>query len=307
MANRDLGHIPRIIVLCGPTAVGKTRVSIELAKYFNTEIVSADSRQFYRELNAAVGKPTREELEAVRHHFINHLSIFQEYSAGKFQEEAWALLPKLFRNYKNVVAVGGSGLYLKAMTEGLADFPVVPPSVKLAVLEDLNTKGLNYLLLELAEKDPEYYAVVDRHNSRRVCRAIEVIRTSGVPFSHWKKGARPLPFLAEIVPIKLSLDRQELYEKINQRVEGFIQAGLKEEAVQWLPYRHLKALQTLGYPEMFDFLEGKADWLTTVEKIKQHNRNYAKRQETWLKKYVQGPTFHPGDTDGILQYLAMRG
>jgi len=293
---------PTLLVVCGPTAVGKTAVGVSLAQQWQTEIISTDSRQFYREMNAATGKPSEHERAQAVHHFIDNLSIHDPYSAGQYEIEVTHLLQSLFKQYPIVLAVGGSGLYFKAITQGLDSFPPVDPEVKSELLHEWKTGGLEPLLIELKNQDPLYYEKVDRQNSRRVLRALEVIRSSGQPFSAFQGlGATTKPY--RIVYLRLGMERQELYARINHRVDEFIALGLFEEAEKLYPFRQLPALQTPGYKEAFDFLEGKLSRVETIDKIKQHNRNYAKRQETWLRQQVGGTVYHPGDLEGIIKSL----
>jgi tRNA dimethylallyltransferase len=291
-----------LIVICGPTAVGKTAVSVDLAETFRSEIISTDSRQFYREMNAATAKPALHELHRIKHHFINSRSIHEEYSAGMFEQDASKLLETLFSSLKLVFAVGGSGLYVKALTEGLDDFPDVDSAITDSLSLHFQQHGIGELQKELQEKDPEYYNQTDVHNPRRVLRALGVIRQTGLPFSSFHGNEKQKKSF-NIVYLRLGLPREELYQRINLRVNSFLELGLIEEAISLFPFRHLKALQTVGYSEMFDHIEGKYSLDEALDKIRQHSRNYAKRQETWLKKYVGGPVFRPDDAKGIQEYL----
>jgi len=294
---------PRLIVICGPTAVGKTALSIQLAKELKTVILSADSRQFYKELNAATAKPTPEELSAVKHYFIDSLSIFDNYSAGQFERDTTTLLHALFKTRRDVIVVGGSGLYIKALVQGIDDFPEVETFHADALQQLLDTKGLAFLQNELKEKDPNYFKEVDLNNSRRVLRALAVIRQSNQPYSSFLKSQRNERDF-QTVYVRLGINRKSLYERIDNRVYTFMEMGLLEEAQNLHPYKHLKALQTVGYTELFDFFEGKYSTMEeAIEKIKQHSRNYAKRQETWLNRQVSGPIWMPTDYEGIFKYL----
>jgi tRNA dimethylallyltransferase len=296
-----------LIVVCGPTAVGKTALVIQLALRLKTEIISTDSRQFYNELNAATGKPDKAELAMVRHHFINCRSIKEAYSAGAYEADALALLSELYKVRDVVIAVGGSGLYFKALSEGLDHFPVISQELRKALNDQAGTvHGLNLLIEELKDKDPAYYEQVDRMNPRRIIRALEVIRSSGKPYTDFKtESAQKRDF--KIHYIRLQLPREELYKKINLRVEGFVDSGLLDEVKSLMKFRNFEALQTPGYREMFEFLDGDCSLDYAIDKIKQHNRNYAKRQETWLNKMVPEPKFHPMEFENIIQYLLGRG
>jgi tRNA dimethylallyltransferase len=283
--------------------VGKTAVGIQLAERLGTEILSTDSRQFYREMQAATGKPTVEELARVPHHFIDNLSIFDAYSAGRYEAEAMALLETLFGRVPVVLAVGGSGLYFQALTTGLDAYPEVLPGMREQLMAELEIRGLPALLAELEAGDPQYYATVDRSNARRIVRALEVMRSSGQPFSGFQGQSRtPRPY--RVVYLRLGMDRQTLYERIDRRVEGFVAMDLFGEAERLYPHRALPALQTPGYREAFDYLDGRMSREQAIEKILQHNRNYAKRQETWLRQQVGGQVFHPEDEGGILSFMA---
>jgi len=300
--SREIIQNKRLIIICGPTAVGKTALSIQLAQHFGTSIISADSRQFYREMNAATAKPTSEELSAAKHHFIDSLSIHDEYSAGHFERDVLNLLDQLFETRDDVILVGGSGLYIKAITDGLDAFPDVEPHH----LDDLNAllerHGIQALQQELQLKDSVYYDQVDTQNAHRLIRALSVIRQSGRPFSSFRsEGSAERPF--QITFVRLGMDRTALYDRINARVDSFLDMGLLAEAELLYPHRHLTALQTVGYTEMFDHMEGKYTLPEALDKIRQHTRNYAKRQETWLRKQIGEPIWHPADVHAILDFL----
>ncbi len=295
----------KLFVICGPTAVGKTALSIALAEKYNTEIISADSRQFYKEMDAGTAKPSARELIAVKHHFINSLSIHQEYSAGQYERDALAILDKLFTRHQVVFAVGGSGLYLKALTEGLNDFPDIPQHIVDSLNDEVQIDGLGNLALELSERDPEYFAIVDKDNPHRVIRALSVIRATGQTFSSFRV-ADPMERPFDIHYIRLGLDREALYARINNRVNDFLDNGLIEECRLLYPYRNLKSLQTVGYTEVFDYFNGLYPSLeVAIDKIRQHTRNYAKRQETWLRKHVQEPIYSPLQKDRIVEEVAL--
>lgn len=272
-----------LIIIAGPTASGKTAASIEAAKYFNTEIISADSRQFYKEMNIGTAKPSPEELSAVPHHFIDFLPLEEKWSAAKFEKEALNLLEKLFKKHDVVICTGGSGLYIKALTEGFDEMPSGLEKERKALTQELKEKGLSPLLQELKHKDPEYYAAVDKNNRQRIIRALEVMRGTGKPFSEFRKGERKeRPF--NIVKTALKMNRDQLYDRINKRVDEMIEAGLFEEAEKLYPKRELNALQTVGYTEIFDYMEGKYDREEAIRLIKRNTRRYAKRQITLFNK-----------------------
>lgn len=273
----------KLFVIVGPTAVGKTALSIALAKHLGTEIVSADSRQVYQEMEIGTAKPSAEELKEVRHHFINSHSIHQDFNAGQYEREAYPLLQALFKAHDHVVMVGGSGLYIKALIDGFDEIPEVPDSVRQAIEEQYANSGISWLQTELARLDPDLYKTIDQQNPHRLIRALEVIMFSGQSIQHFRgKVKREHAF--EVIKIGLELEREALYERINKRMDIMIEQGLFEEAERLFPLRHLNALQTVGYQEIFDFLEGKYDKTEAVRLLKQHSRHYAKRQLTWFKR-----------------------
>lgn len=272
-----------LIVICGPTAVGKTAVGIKLAKHFGTEIISADSRQFYREMNIGTAKPLVAELASVPHHFINNLSITDKYTAGDYEKQALTVLENIFQKRNVAVMVGGSGLFIKAVCEGFDSFQNMVKEVDAAILEKIKSMLLTDLQNEVAKLDPEYYDKVDRNNSRRLQRALEVIYTTGKKYSEQRTGERAQRNFNSI-KIGLELPREQLYNRINNRVDEMLKAGLWGEATTLYPYRHLQTLQTVGYQEVFDCLDNKYTKAEAIEKIKQNTRNYAKRQMTWFKK-----------------------
>ncbi len=283
-----------LIVVGGPTASGKTELAIRLARHFQTEIISCDSRQFFRELRIGTAVPSPAELAQAPHHFIGHLSIQDTYNVGDFEREALQLLGRLFQEQEVVVLTGGSGLYLKALCEGLDEFPAVEPAVRKEVEDLYREEGLPALQAELAAVDPDYFAEVDRQNPHRLIRAIAVFRASGRPFSSFRSGApAPRPFVP--VYMQTHWPRATLYERINRRVDLMMEAGLLDEARQLYPYRDLTPLQTVGYQELFAHFEGKSPLSEAVELIKRNTRRYAKRQLTWLRR--DGYWKHIGSKD----------
>jgi tRNA dimethylallyltransferase len=272
-----------LIVIGGPTASGKTAMAIELARAFSTEIVSADSRQFYREMRIGTARPTEAELAQARHHFIADRSVTEPLSAGAFEREALVVLDRIFAEHPVAILVGGSGLYLRAVTEGLDEFPTVPPAIT-AELEQLYARaGLPALQQELAERDPDYYAEVDRQNHRRLLRALAICRASGRPYSSFRRQA---PADRSFTPLFLYPDwpRAALYARIDARVDAMFAAGLVAEARRLYPWRTYKALQTVGYQELFAYFAGETDLETARALIKRNTRRYAKRQLTWLRR-----------------------
>lgn len=272
-----------LIVIVGPTAIGKTAAAIQLAQNFNTVILSADSRQFYREMSVGTAKPTTQELAAAQHYFINSHSITEPFSVGDFEKQGLALLDELFKIHDTIIMVGGSGLYIKAICDGFDNIPVADEGVRERLNAELETKGLAYLQKKLKEADPDYYAEVDINNPQRVIRALEVFESTGNPFSSYRVAAtNTRPF--NIIKIALDMPRELLYNRINQRVDIMVKQGFLDEVKSLLPYRHLNALNTVGYSEIFDYLDGKIDLKTAIENIKQNTRRFAKRQLTWFRK-----------------------
>lgn len=291
-----------LVSVVGPTAVGKTTAAIQLATYFKTEIVSADSRQFYREMNIGTAKPGNHELALVPHHFINSHAVDAVYSAGDFERDALRLLETLFQTHDVVLLVGGSGLFVRALTEGLDDLPEAPNAIRQQLNAVLADEGLPALQNRLKAIDPQHYAQMDFQNPQRVVRALEVYETTGKSISEFqqqKQAARPF----DVITIGLNDDRAVLYNRINQRVDLMMERGLLAEAQSLSAYRHHPALRTVGYAEIFDFLDGVCTLEAAVEKIKQNSRRYAKRQITWFKKYGNTHWFAPKELDKIKHYL----
>ncbi len=276
---------PVLLTIAGPTAVGKTALCVQLARQLGTEIVSADSRQFFRELSIGTAKPTAAETQGVPHHFIDSHSISEDYSAGRFATDCQAVLTGLFRHYPVVILTGGSGLYVQAVTDGLDELPSVPPEVRAQLHAELAAHGLPPLVAELAETDPVAHARIDQQNPQRVVRALEVTRATGRPFSSFHSAAPPPENpLFRNVKVALSRERLALYQRIDQRVEHMLAAGLLAEVRTLLPYRHHHALQTVGYQEIFGYLDGAYDWAEAVRLLQRNTRRYAKRQLSWLRR-----------------------
>ncbi|WP_103327380.1 tRNA (adenosine(37)-N6)-dimethylallyltransferase MiaA [Bacteroidetes bacterium endosymbiont of Geopemphigus sp.] len=293
---------PILITIIGPTAVGKTSLSLDLAKKLSCEIVSYDARQFYRELKIGTSPPDEKALKSVRHHFIGHLSIYQTYTSGDFEKEALRKLDELFAKYSTVLMVGGSGLYEKALIQGLDIFPEVPLEIHKALHEIFKKKGLAPLQKELKHFDPFYYHQADLYNPQRLIRALGVIRASGQPFSSFRTGLRTRrPF--RVIKIGLHLSRQALYLRINKRVDQMIQEGLLQEAKTYHPYKYLNPLQTVGYRELFSYFEGLSTLENAIEEIKKNTRRYAKRQLTWYRKDQEVNWFFPDQKDEILNCI----
>lgn len=272
-----------LLTIVGPTAIGKTRMAIALATHFGTEILSCDSRQFFKELRIGTAVPSAGELMAVPHHFIQHKSIFEAYSVGDFERDAIALLDKLFKKHDVVVMVGGSGLYAKAIIDGLDDFPEVDEVIRQELNEAYVQKGIEYLQELLKTLDEVQYNQMDVQNPQRLIRALEVCRASGKPYSSFlQRKEKQRDFTS--VQIGLTADRTEVYERINKRVGMMLEEGLLIEAQDMMPYKHLNALQTVGYKELFSFFEGECSFEAAIEAIKMNTRRFAKRQFTWFQK-----------------------
>lgn len=284
-----------LLVVIGPTAIGKTALAIQLAQHFQCEIISCDSRQFFKEMTLGTAVPSPEELAAVPHHFIQHISIQDSYSVGDFERDAIAHLDRLFEKNKVQVMVGGSGLYVNAILEGLDEFPDIDPRIREELNQALEEKGLPYLQAQLKELDPVHYEKVALDNPQRVTRALEVSIGTGQPYSSFlakKKVKR------NFVPIVIGLEapREIMYERINKRVDLMLQGGLLEEVKALLPYQELNALQTVGYRELFHYFNGEGTLEEAIEEIKKNTRRFAKRQITWFKR-TPNATWYGYQTD----------
>jgi tRNA dimethylallyltransferase len=282
-----------IIVIAGPTAAGKTACAISLAQHFNTEIISADSRQCYREMKIGVARPLEEELAAVKHYFIASHSVTEDLNAGSFEKYALAAAGEIFQKNKVAVMVGGTGLYIKAFCEGIDPMPVVPDEVRQQVSEGYAQKGLIWLQKELQQKDPAFWQVAEQQNPQRLMRALEVLYATGqsiMAYRTAKKTERPF----RIIKIGLELPKEALHQRIHLRVDGMMQEGLLEEVRSLVPYRSHNALQTVGYKEIFEQIDGKISLEEAVALIKTNTRHYAKRQMTWFKKDKEIEWMAPG-------------
>jgi len=294
-----------LVVIAGPTAVGKTELCIKLAQKLNSEIISADSRQFFKELSIGTAKPTTKELQGAKHHFIDFISVAEEFSAGRFEVAALTLLRKLFKNSDTVLMTGGSGLYIQAVCKGMNDIPEVDLSFRKELYEELDNHGLDPLLEELKVKDSQYYEIVDRNNPQRIIRALEICRGIGEPYSAFRTDTH-VERNFEIIKIGLELQRDVLFKRIDRRVDQMIEQGLVEEAKNHYNYRHLNALKTVGYKEIFGFIEQNYDLNEAIRLIKRNTRRYAKRQLTWFKKDEDFDWFQPDDIAGILNHIRSR-
>tara|TARA_R110002020_G_scaffold274311_12_gene489455 strand:+ start:937 stop:1845 length:909 start_codon:yes stop_codon:yes gene_type:complete len=272
-----------LVTIVGPTGIGKTALAIKIAQHFNTEIISADSRQFFKEMKIGTAVPETEELNAAKHHFIQHISIKDPYSVGEFEKEAIDKLDNLFESHNILVMAGGSGLYVNAVLQGLDDFPPIEEGIRDNLSQDLENYGIEHLQNQLKERDPEYAKIVDLNNPQRVLRALEVCISSEKPYSSFlAKNKVKRNFKA--IKIGLTADRQLIYDRINRRVDIMLEKGLEEEARKLHELKHLNALQTVGYKELFEYFEGKTDLETAVTEIKKNTRRFAKRQLTWYRK-----------------------
>ena len=272
-----------LINIIGPTAIGKTALAITLAKYFKTEIISCDSRQFYKEMTIGTAVPTEEELAQVPHHFIQHLSIFEDYSVGKFEREAIDFLSSFLKNKNIIIMVGGSGLYNDAILRGLDDFPEVSPQLREELNKLYKSEGITPLQEKLKEIDPSYYDKVDLQNPQRIIRALEVSLSTNIPYSSFlDKKSTIRDFIS--ISIGLNAPREIIYDRINNRLEIMLHQGLLQEIENLFPYRGLNALQTVGYREFFEFWEKKTSLCEAIEKAKMNTRRFAKRQLTWFNK-----------------------
>jgi len=272
-----------LIVITGPTGVGKTAVAIKLAQHLQCDIINADSRQIYRGIPICTAAPTPQELAAARHHFVAIKDLTEGYSAAQFEADVMALLPSLWRQGDHVVMCGGSMLYVDAVCRGIDQLPDITPQVRTAVKDKLHQEGLESLVRELEQLDPQYAATVDRKNTSRVCHAVEICRQAGVPYSTLRSGnAKQRDF--NIIKLALNVERDVLYSRINTRVDRMIEAGLEQEARSVYHLRHLNSLNTVGMKEMFAIFDGTMDRHTAIERMKKNTRVYAKKQLTWYKR-----------------------
>ncbi len=291
-----------LLVLLGPTGVGKTALSLQLAERLQCPILSADSRQLYRDMPIGTAAPTPEELSRVRHYFVGTLDLTDYYSAARYEEEAIALLDKLFTQHDTLLLTGGSMMYIDAVCNGIDEIPTISNDVRNQTIHDYKQLGLEALLKELALRDPVFYEQVDRKNPKRVIHALEICRMMGCTYSSLRTHSRKdRPF--ERVKIGLSLPREELYRRINDRVDEMMREGLEAEARRLYPFRSLNSLNTLGYKEMFAYFEGTYDLPTAIEKIKRNTRIYSRKQMTWFKRDDTIAWFSPQDMNGIWAYI----
>jgi tRNA dimethylallyltransferase len=291
-----------LIVIVGPTAIGKTALSIALAQHFNTEIFSADSRQFFREMTIGTAKPSADELKSVPHHFINSHGITDPINVGTFEKIAVSAINKAFETHNVLVLAGGSGLYIDAVCKGFDELPEADSTVRETLNALYQTNGISGLQQLLAEKDPEYFSVMDTANPQRLMRALEVCLVTNNTYTYYRKGqAKHRTF--NCIKIGLATERAILYDQINKRVDAMIQNGLVNEVRSLIPYKHLNALQTVGYKELFDYFDNKTELATAVELIKQNTRRFAKRQLTWFRRDTSINWFEPSQVNEVISFL----
>ena len=294
-----------LIVVVGPTAIGKTELAIELAKFYQTEIISADSRQFFKEMNIGTAKPSPTELETVPHHFINSHSVKTLFSTGDFEVEALELMNQLYQKHNVLIMVGGSGLYINALCNGLDDLPEIDLNIRTELNQLFEAEGLATIQTQLQKLDPEYYAKVDQNNPQRMIRGLEIVLSTGKKLSSLLTASKKTrPF--NIIKIGLNTDRAILYQRINDRVDSMMELGLLDEVRQLLPYRNYNALNTVGYTELFEYLDEKTDLASAVAMIKQNTRRFAKRQLTWFRRDEETKWFEPNDKQAVLNFLKLK-
>ncbi len=294
----------KVIIIVGPTAIGKTALSIKIAQLLNTEIISCDSRQFYKELLVGAAPPSEQELSQVKHHFIQHLSVKEDYNAGAFELDAIAKIEELHQKKDTVVIVGGSGLYVNAICKGFDKMPKIPTHIRTALNDEFHKKGIIWLQEKVKEIDPVFFESCDTKNPQRLLRALEIHKATGEKFSSFKSDtAKVRPF--EIIKIGLTIDRALLYERINTRVDKMLENGLLEEVELLIPFQEKNALQTVGYKEIFAFYNNECSLEKAVENIKQNTRRFAKRQLTWFRKDENTKWFEPNQLDEIKRFIGV--
>ena len=291
-----------LIVITGPTAVGKTALCLDVAKHFHIPIINADSRQIFRELKIGTAPPTEAQMQQVHHDFVGILGLDDYYSASLFEQQVLELLGRQFLSSDYALMAGGSMMYIDAVCDGIDDIPTIDDQTRTMMKQRLADEGLEALCEELRQRDPEYYEIVDRQNPRRVVHALEICLMTGKTYTSFRKREkRQRPF--SIIKVGLNRPREELYERINRRVDQMMADGLLEEAKALYPKRHLNALNTVGYKELFDYIDGRWPLEEAVERIKGNTRRYARKQLTWYKKDEQIRWFHPDDTEQIINYI----
>ena len=291
-----------LITIACPTAIGKTALAIEVARHYQTEIISADSRQCFKEITIGVAKPSATELKEVKHHFINSHSIHETVTAASYEKYTLEKAAELFQQHDVVVMVGGTGLYIKAFCEGMDEIPAVDETLRQELQQNYQQHGIEWLQQQLQQYDPLFAEKGEMQNPQRMLRALEVVRSTGSSILHFRKGAKQQRDF-NIIKIGLDLPREELYQRINHRVDVMMDEGLLQEAKEVYPLRHLNALQTVGYRELFDFFDGNMSLEKAIDKIKQNSRHYAKRQLTWFKRDETMRWFHPSMLQQIIDYV----
>lgn len=293
----------KLIVLTGPTAVGKTAVSLDIAKHFGIPVINADSRQIFKELKIGTARPTEEEMQEVKHYFVGTLGIEDYYSASLYEQQVLELLDKEFQSHDYALLSGGSMMYIDAVCDGIDDIPTIDDNTRALMKQRLKDEGLEALVEELKRLDPEYYEIVDRQNPRRVVHALEICVMTGKTYTSFRKRSKKeRPF--RIIKIGLDRPREELYNRINARVDQMMSDGLLDEVKALYPKKELNALNTVGYKELFDYLDGRWPLEEAVERIKGNTRRYARKQLTWYKKDEQIRWFHPDDKQAIINYIS---
>ncbi len=301
--NNKTQHLPLLICVVGPTAIGKTTLAIEISKHFKAEIISADSRQFYKEMTIGTAVPSTDEINTIPHHFIQNRSVFEEYSVGDFERDALSLLDTLFKKNSVIVMVGGSGLYVDAVVKGLNKFPEIPSEIRETLNLEFKSFGIEFLQKELKEKDPEYFQKVDIQNHHRLIRALEICRSTGLPYSSFLNIEKE-PRNFNVIYIGLTAEREIIYNRINQRVDIMMEDGLENEAKGLFKHKSLNALQTVGYRELFAYFEGDYSKEFAIEEIKKNTRRFAKRQGTWFRKNKAIEWFdYKIDSSEIIKYI----
>ena len=292
----------KVIIISGATAVGKTSVAIQLAKHFETEIISADSRQCFKELNIGVARPSEKELAAVPHHFIASHSVLDKVDAVVFEKYALEKLEIIFKNHSTAVLVGGTGLYIKAFCTGMDEMPQIAESIRQLIIKNYQAKGIEWLQEQLKSKDPEFYATGEIKNPQRMMRALEIYEATGKSILELRSGNKIIRDF-NIIKIGLELPKEELHRNIHARVDNMIENGLVNEVGSLKTFRHLNALQTVGYTELFEFIDGNSTLEAAIEKIKTNTRQYAKRQMTWFKKDEAIKWFHPMAIKEMISFI----
>lgn len=291
-----------LVILLGPTGVGKTELSLRLAEHFGSPIISSDSRQLYKDLPIGTAAPTAEQMARVKHYMVGTLNLTDYYSASNFEEDVISLLQKLHQTIPTVVMTGGSMMYIDAVSKGIDDIPTVTPEIREAIYAQFEREGLKNILEELKVSDPVHYEEVDRMNYKRVIHAVEICRMTGKPYSSFRTNIKKeRPF--KIIKIGLTRNREELYDRINLRVDQMMADGLLEEARKVYPYRHLNSLNTVGYKELFKYFDGEWPLDLAIEKIKRNSRVYARKQMTWFKRDTEINWFHPDEEKKIVNFI----